>query len=360
MQRYKLIFDGQIQPDASPEEVRRKLAELFQVQPAQIEALFTKSPIVLKENLDYREALEDKAGFEATGALCRLEPQPDSPRDVSPSRPGSSSSRTAAGETASFSAEPRYRLWHPYLLAFFSSSFYSHVGRHWRGRAFAHLLLVLLLSTTVYVMHFNILMAAFIAEEAQALIAQVPEIRITAGKVHVDAEEPYTIRRPDSAEVVAVIDTTGEITSLAQTGAAILLTESRLTARISPDDIRVLDLGTVESLEVNQAVLYQWLRDAQRWSPFILFPFVLGFLFLVRSVQALLYGGIGIMLASLLKDRLPFGAAVSIAIMAMTPVLMLDALLVWSDIELPFWGLGGFLLAMGYLFFGVRSVVRDS
>jgi hypothetical protein len=87
---------------------------------------------------------------------------------------------------------------------------------------------------------------------------------------------------------------------------------------------------------------------------------VLGFAFVIRSVQALLYGGIAMVLASMLKIRLPLSAAVSIAIMAMTPVLLLDALMVWRQIVVPFWGLGGFLLAMGYLVFGIRSVARHS
>jgi hypothetical protein len=46
--------------------------------------------------------------------------------------------------------------------------------------------------------------------------------------------------------------------------------------------------------------------------------------------------------------------------MAMTPVLLIDALLVLFDIYLPFWGIGGFILAMGFLWHGVRSVARVS
>jgi hypothetical protein len=46
--------------------------------------------------------------------------------------------------------------------------------------------------------------------------------------------------------------------------------------------------------------------------------------------------------------------------MAMTPVLLIDALLVLLDIYLPLWGIGGFILAMGFLWHGVRSVARAS
>ena len=78
MQRYRLIFDGHIQPNATREEVQRQLADLFKVDPEEIETLFSKPPVTLKQDLEYDEALADKASFEATGAICRLEAQPAS------------------------------------------------------------------------------------------------------------------------------------------------------------------------------------------------------------------------------------------------------------------------------------------
>jgi len=361
MQRYRLIFDGHIQPQVSREDVQRQLADLFQVEPDQIEALFSKPPVVLKENLDYDDALKDKASFEATGAICRLEAQPPSSgttwwrRKSKPSRPP-----VAAGETAPASGERRYGLWHACYLAFSSRAFYADVATHWRGLAFVHLLLVLLFSAGVYMMHFHTLVTIFMAEEAPPIIAQIPEIHIQNGQVRVDVEEPYYIRRPGSGKLFAVIDTTGEITSLKQTDAALLLTRSRLAARLSAGDSRVLDLSPIESFSINQTTVSQWLQDAQKWSPFILFPLVLGFSFVFRSIQAMLYGGLDMALAFMQNFRMPFSAAVSVAIMAMTPVILLDALLVLLDIYLPLWGLGGFLLAMGYLFFGIRSATRES
>jgi hypothetical protein len=353
MQRYRLIFDGHIQAQASPEEVRRRLADLFQVETDQIESLFARPPVVLKEGLVYEEALRDKADFEATGALCRLAPEDRAARRSDPS-PGPS----AARQDATAGRERRYRLYHPYLLAFFSRAFYADVAAHWRARAFVHLLLVLLLTATVYMLRFQSLIDTFISEKAPAIVAQVPEIRILNGVVQVDVEEPYTIREPDGGSVFAVIDTTGKITSLSQTEAVLLLTASRLAVRLNAGDARIIDLRTIASLKINQATVSQWLQDIQKWSPFVLFPLALGFSFLFRSVQALLYGGLGMAIATLQQIPLPFGAAVSIAIMAMTPLLLVDALLMLLNIDWPLWRWGGFLLAIGYLVFGIRSARR--
>lgn len=358
MPRYRLIFDGQIQPQTSMTEVRQRLADLFQVRPDQIENLFGNPPVVLKEDLAYEEALKDKASFEATGALCRLEPQSAAAhRDQREFRNAPEDPAHAEGQ-GSRRADRRFGLHHPYVMSFFSRAFYADVAAHWRGLSFVHLLLVLLLSATAYTIHFQRLIALFVTEEAPAIIEQVPEITIKNGTVRVEVEEPYTIRQPESGRVFAVIDTTGEVTSLAQTEAVMLLTASRLAVRLSAEDTRIIDLSPIASLVVNRTTVSQWLLDIQKWSPFILFPMALGFSFIFRSIQAMLYGGLGLALAAMQKTPLPYGAAVSVAIMAMTPVLILDALLMLMDIYLPMWGLGGFLLAMGYLVFGIRSATQ--
>jgi hypothetical protein len=233
MQRYRLIFDGHLQPQASREEVQRQLADLFQVSPEQVETLFSKPPVVLKEDLDYDTALKDKASFEATGALCRLEAQSTTSRNTMWGAKRGAARQTDGEKTVRASGERQFDLRHPYTLAFFSPAFYADVAAHWRGLAFVHLLLVLLISAAVYMTHFRTLVSVFMAEEAPPIIAQIPEILIQNGNVRVDVVEPYTIYQPDSGKVFAVIDTTGEISSLRQTDAVLLLTGSRLSARLS-------------------------------------------------------------------------------------------------------------------------------
>ena len=361
MQQYRLIFDGQLQPQTDRLEVIGALAALFQVDIKEVEGLFEKLPVVLKENLTYEEALRDKADFETTGALCRLEAQPAASTTSSTWRrkeqPGQ---RMASDGTEAAPEGRRFGLFHPYYLAFFSRPFYADVITHWRGLAFVHLLLMLCLCTAVYMMHFKGMVAAVIAEEAPAIIAQIPDIQIENGKVRVNVDQPYEIRRARDGGVFAVIDTTGKIKSLRQTDAMILLTESRLAARLGAGDSRVLDLSPIQSMRVDRFTVSQWLDQAQAWSPFLLFPLALGFAFIFRSIQALFYAALGMVVASMHRIRLPYKALVSVAIMAMTPFLLVDALLVLLGIYVPLWGTGGFIIAMGYLVFGIRSFTRKT
>ena len=63
MSRYRLIFEGRISPQADRIAVQRRLADLFQVSEDEIASLFTRVPVVLKEDLAYDTALKDKADF---------------------------------------------------------------------------------------------------------------------------------------------------------------------------------------------------------------------------------------------------------------------------------------------------------
>ena len=360
MPRYRLIFDGHYRPGLSPQDAQQRLAALFKVAPGEISALFSSPPVILKENLTYEEALRDKADFEATGALCRLEAQSSLGTSAQNFFGRPHAGRSGVQDQTSTDGQRRYGLLHPYVMAFFARAFYADVAAHWRGRAFVHLLVLLMLTAAAYTRHFQGLIDTFVTQEAPAIIAQIPQIMITDGTVHVTVSEPYTIREPDSDRVFAVIDTTGQITSLRQTKALLLLTASRLAVRLGPEDIRIIDLSPIIALQIDQTAVSQWLADVRAWSPFMIFPLALGFSFLFRSIQAMLYGGLGVALAMLLKTPIAYGAAVSVAIMAMTPVLLLDAVLMLAHIDLPLWGLLGFLLAVGYLVFGIRSALRPA
>jgi hypothetical protein len=59
-----------------------------------------------------------------------------------------------------------------------------------------------------------------------------------------------------------------------------------------------------------------------------------------------------------MKHKMPFGAAASVAVMAMTPVIIVDTLAMLLKIDLPLWGLGSFIVALAYLFFGIRAATN--
>ncbi len=361
MTTYQLIFEGQIQSDHDPETVRRKLASLFDVPVSEVEALFSGAPVVLKDGLDLATARRDKVAFEETGAVCRLTVQPGS--GATTAEDADDAEEPAASPTGDARSDRqadarRYDLRHPYFLSFFHQPFYRDVARYWRGLAFVHLLVLLALTGAAFMFHFKTLATVFVNEQAPAILAQIPTITIESGTVRTGVDQPYRIYRANGGPLFAVIDTTGEITSLRQTEAMLLLTRSQLMARIGAGGSRIIDLQPIEKLELTRDDIAQWLQTSLNWAPIILFPLMLFFSFCLRSVQVLIYGGIGVIAAMLWKRPLPFGATVAVGIMAMTPVILIDTLFMVFALDVPFWGTGSFVVALAYLLFGIRVATK--
>ena len=71
--RYKVVLLG-INPGDDPVEARAGLARVFRFDPAKIEKLLARLPVVLKSDLDYKAAVKYRAVLYKAGGACRLEP----------------------------------------------------------------------------------------------------------------------------------------------------------------------------------------------------------------------------------------------------------------------------------------------
>lgn len=73
-ERFKIVFTGQLMPEATLAETKEKLANLFKTDPQKIEDLFSGQLNTLKRNLDAAEADKYLAVLHKAGALARKEP----------------------------------------------------------------------------------------------------------------------------------------------------------------------------------------------------------------------------------------------------------------------------------------------
>ena len=109
----------------------------------------------------------------------------------------------------------KYSIIHVPVLSFFSKALYRDVAVHWKtGLCFAYLLLLLAICLIPTAIETNAIFSGLIENQAPAIVKQVPEITITDGKASIAEPQPYYIKAPDSDDNLAVIDTTGSITSL--------------------------------------------------------------------------------------------------------------------------------------------------
>ena len=89
MTRFEVVFQGQVQQGAAPEQVRANVGKLFQVSGAQLDTLFSGRRIVIKQGLDQVAAEKYRIALERAGAQCSIVAM-DEPTSVAPSASESS------------------------------------------------------------------------------------------------------------------------------------------------------------------------------------------------------------------------------------------------------------------------------
>lgn len=249
----------------------------------------------------------------------------------------------------------RYSVIQAIYMAFYSGDLYQDVAERWHGVGAGYLLLLVALCWLPVLIKIHVGFADFASHDAPKIIGQIPPITIDKGKVSTAVDMPYFIKDPDNGRELAIIDTTGQITSLDGRDAKILLTQSKLVTRQSPSEVREYDLSQVQHFEINREKVLDWLLTFKDLFVLILAPFAILFGYIYRILQLLLYAAIGMGFASATNVKLEYGTLMRLAAVAVTPAMIIDAAHdVWGK-GIPFWWLICFAIAMCYLFFAVKS-----
>lgn len=249
----------------------------------------------------------------------------------------------------------KYSLLHPPLLSFFSKDLYRDVGQNWKGIAALYLLLLLAFCWIFETWPVNTKVSQFIINEAPPFIEQIPEITIQDGNVSINESVPYFIHDPESNDVIAIIDTSGQYTSLDNTEAYLLLTKNKLIARQSETETRIYDLSQIDEFFVDQTTVNKIVGIFKTSFPFVFYVCAVIFSFIYRLIQVLIYGAIGLLLCKVAKVSLDYQALVRLAVIAITPVVLLDTVLEITGFKIPLFGLVAFAIAMCYLYLGVSA-----
>jgi hypothetical protein len=249
----------------------------------------------------------------------------------------------------------RYSFFHAPFLSFFSKAFYRDVGQYWRGTGLAYLLIILALFWIPSIIKMQLGFGRFVDTDSKEMTEQIPAVTISHGKVSTDVPTPYFIRDPASGTPLAIIDLTDQKETLANAPTQIVvLTKSKLIMR-NERETRTFDLATVESFYLDRARVEGWLASARTWFVPVLYPLLLLFSFVFRTVQILIYALIGLLFAHLLHANLGYKTLMRLAALAITPVLVLDLILEFLPFHIPLWSLLGVGVALGYLFLAVKS-----
>jgi hypothetical protein len=249
----------------------------------------------------------------------------------------------------------QFSFWTAGYYSFFSRRFFADVTSRWGAETFVYLLFLLAVLWIPFMFTARSAWVTFLDEDAPSLVQQIPPITIDNGRVTADVEQPHFIRNSEDGEILAIVDTTGEFTSLEGTSARLLLTDSQLFVSKSNAETRLYDLSSVQDFYLDGPKVENWLRLLGTWGLVLLYPAAVLGSYVYRLLQALFYSIFGMMIAKALKRSLNYGSLLRVTVVAGIPAIILKTALQLLDVSFSFSWLFYFLISVGYLSFGISS-----
>jgi hypothetical protein len=249
----------------------------------------------------------------------------------------------------------KFSIIHIPVLSFFSKDLYRDVGLNWKGLCFGYLFLILAVCWIPAIFRINTGFAGFVNKDAPTVVDQVPEITITDGQVSIDEPEPYYIKIPDTNDILVVIDTTGAIDSPHDANAFCLLTKTNIIMKQSNFETRTYDLSQVKSFTVSGEGIMKLLHIIKKILFIISYPIILLSSYVYRIIQALIFAAIGLIFASMCKVSISYGALLRLAVVAMTPCIIVKTAFGLAGVYFPCIGLLYLVITLAYLYYGVYS-----
>ncbi len=251
----------------------------------------------------------------------------------------------------------RYSIFAPWVM-WYSPELWRDVGKRWRGICFWYLFLLLLVTWTIGLVKVYFSLGKSIRDDAPALVDQVPQVTITNGVISIDRPEPYTITDPQTKLPLVVFDTSGTTTQPPPNAPSVLVTKSSIVMRKSAMEMQTTDLSQIQSFQMDANSVRGWLKIAHSWFLPIAVPAAVLFSMIVRLVQLLIYGGIGMAIASSMRAPLTFAGTMRLSAVAITPVILIDTLVMlagFSGAGGCFWTLGGIAVEVLLLVMAIRA-----
>ena len=250
----------------------------------------------------------------------------------------------------------KYNLFHAFFMSFFSKDFYRDVARNWYGLSILFLLILVLVTGVPIIMEMNAGINQFVEQSSTQVVHQMPPVTIKNGRLSTPQNRPYLITmETDGEQEKIVIDTTGKYTSIEQAGARVLVTSTQVYMKKNDNETRVYTLENIEDFQMTQDDIKYWIKLFGKWFMIIFAPFLLAGMFFLRFMQVLLYTLFGLIMKAVLNSKINYGSLLSLTAMSLTPVILINLVLTVSKsgVDLPWWV--NFIIAMGYLFFGIMS-----
>ena len=226
------------------------------------------------------------------------------------------------------------------------------------GRSFLILLTVTALLFIPGYINLLILVNTVKQKVVDPLVYQLPVMEVVQGRVSSTADQPYEIRLGD--ELMFVLDTTGQINSLAESGALAFMGPEGLTVYEDQQrtKIRHIDFSDTDYLLIDPLSIKRWTDSLLPFLYPLAFLLALGGIYLFRVAQMLVYSSVTSIVLRSKGKRVPYERILNVAVYAMVPAMCFEVLLMFVPIYFPGRGMIFYLIYGGYMWWGTKAYME--
>lgn len=254
----------------------------------------------------------------------------------------------------------KYPFFKKIIHSFYNKEVYIHTAKaELNSIGFKYLLILVSLLWIPEIVKIHVGIVSFINNELPSSLEKLPVIEIHDGVASFDKPSPYIIKDEKTGKVDAIFDDSGKYTSLENTTAQILVTDSKVIIRKNSIENQEYTLSQVKDFSLTHEKILSW-ANWGKYISILLYLLIIPCAFLFRAFVALIYTLIGLIFQAILNTGYSFQTIYRLAILAFTPAYILDKFLGYFDLDFP--GLSFLCLAISltYLYLGMKWTKEES
>ena len=250
--------------------------------------------------------------------------------------------------------------------SFYSQDLYRAVVFQWRGTGVLYLLLLLAITWLPSPARWYFSLRSFAAADSRGIVDQLPAIAIQDGVMSADPAGRHVIHLADEGTgqdegFIIIDDTVDTVPSDITTQAFVLTRREAGVIRPSRNERRVWTLTPAADMSLTREDVWAFLSSLAFWVPPVGYVAAVAGSLIFRIVQSLVYGAIAMAFAKRERVTLEYAAAVRLAAVAVTPVVIARTLL-WFALSEPGWYVRwpiAIAVTLAYIAFGVRALANS-
>lgn len=246
-----------------------------------------------------------------------------------------------------------YTLFEALYLSFYSKRLYREVAATWGGKAFVYAFLILTLAWIGHVIGYQTSINHIYKTTSHALVEQLPVITVDHGKISTPENRPYAIKALDDPnQVIVMIDTSGQYTTLAEANAEVLMTENSIITK-SDNETKIYELPRALTYTFVPVMVNEKISAVIGYAWVLMLPFLILASFFVMIIKSLVYALIGRIFSAFTHAGVNYVQCMILYFVSVTPALALRTVFESFSIHFHYQGWLIFAISIAYLFFAI-------